>query len=222
MHTLVCLSSLFSLPFPSLPFSPRRICRRIPTLRSATKQCKSQPRVHSDACHNERRATFCFGPVGRKYRPFWIFNFQRSSKPLRAPPPSSCAPSRRVLPRPSSRCRLFVASSERAPGRTRALYDARHRCIFGKIEERARSRKIWINATKAFREIPRFRWERFSRNKVRSSLSSRPSLFRSTGDSYLRRILTYRSPSLFLSFSLLRSPPHAQESISRVDDFYGR
>lgn len=27
-------------------------------------------RAYSDACHNERRATFCFGPVGRKYRPF--------------------------------------------------------------------------------------------------------------------------------------------------------
>ena len=39
--------------------------------------------AYSDACHNERLATFCFGPVGRKYRPFWIFNFQRSSKPLR-------------------------------------------------------------------------------------------------------------------------------------------
>ena len=45
--------------------------------------------AYSDACHNERLATFCFGPVGRKYRPFWIFNFQRSSKPLRLsrPPP---------------------------------------------------------------------------------------------------------------------------------------
>lgn len=45
--------------------------------------------AYTDACHNERLATFCFGPVGRKYRPFWIFNFQRSSKPLRRylPPP---------------------------------------------------------------------------------------------------------------------------------------
>lgn len=81
-------------------------------------------RAYSDACHNERRATFCFGPVGRKYRPFWIFNFQRSSKPLRGP----------LLPRRSLSPFLFllvpipVASLPPPPSchaeeRTRALYD---------------------------------------------------------------------------------------------------
>lgn len=81
------------------------------TLRSATKQSAnhSTQRAYSDACHNERRATFCFGPVGRKYRPFWIFNFQRSSKPLRAPPPSAFPPVCLFLPRSRRHARLSAA-----------------------------------------------------------------------------------------------------------------
>lgn len=35
------------------------------------------------------RASFCFNSLERKYQPFWIFNFQRSSKPYHDPPDSS-------------------------------------------------------------------------------------------------------------------------------------
>lgn len=86
-------------------------------------------RAYSDACHNERRATFCFGPVGRKYRPFWIFNFQRSSKPLRAPPPSACPRSSPFcfFPFPLTRRASALASSNarvrKSVGCTHALYD---------------------------------------------------------------------------------------------------
>lgn len=43
-------------------------CRRYP--RVLQRNSANHSRAYSDACHNERRATFCFGPVGRKYRPF--------------------------------------------------------------------------------------------------------------------------------------------------------
>lgn len=43
-------------------------CRRYP--RVLQRNSANHSRTYSDACHNERRATFCFGPVGRKYRPF--------------------------------------------------------------------------------------------------------------------------------------------------------
>lgn len=67
----------------SRPSPCSRICRYPRCV--LQRNSANHSRAYSDACHNERRATFCFGPVGRKYRPFWIFNFQRSSKPLRGP-----------------------------------------------------------------------------------------------------------------------------------------
>lgn len=67
----------------SRPSPCSRICRYPRCV--LQRNSANHNRAYSDACHNERRATFCFGPVGRKYRPFWIFNFQRSSKPLRGP-----------------------------------------------------------------------------------------------------------------------------------------
>lgn len=85
---------------------PRRICRYPRCV--LQRNSANHSRAYSDACHNERRATFCFGPVGRKYRPFWIFNFQRSSKPLRAPPPSTF-PS---VPSPSPRSPLAARRVE--------------------------------------------------------------------------------------------------------------
>lgn len=58
------------------------------------RECKSVLQ-RNGANHSARTAmhvimnagrTFCFNSVERKYRPFWIFNFQRSSKSLPTPP----------------------------------------------------------------------------------------------------------------------------------------
>lgn len=123
-------------------------CRRYP--RVLQRNSANHSRTYSDACHNERRATFCFGPVGRKYRPFWIFNFQRSSKPLRAPPPLSSSlsplalPLARVLPPVGCCCRrtpppppplgrVHVALVyERAPSAL-VHYMVGHIVVFGEI-----------------------------------------------------------------------------------------
>lgn len=123
-------------------------CRRYP--RVLQRNSANHSRAYSDACHNERRATFCFGPVGRKYRPFWIFNFQRSSKPLRAPPPLSsslsppCPPS---CPRsPSRRLLLPPHSSSSSPARSsarRARIRKSAECT-GALYGRAH-RRLWRN-----------------------------------------------------------------------------
>lgn len=61
----------------------RRICRQ--RERESMKSARTQNhRVHiySDACHNECPGQlFVLIPSGGNIRPFWIFNFQRSSKP---------------------------------------------------------------------------------------------------------------------------------------------
>lgn len=168
IYTYTCRCSRFR------PSPCSRICRYPRCV--LQRNSANHSRAYSDACHNERRATFCFGPVGRKYRPFWIFNFQRSSKPLRgAPPPSTfpltlpVAPRSPVAPLPStSSCRARMR--ERIIGRECRLRGISEKSrIFRKISIKVEQTlvKIWRAHSIAFsKDTPSEWWQRVTRYQV--------------------------------------------------------
>lgn len=210
----------------SRPSPCSRICRYPRCV--LQRNSANHSRAYSDACHNERRATFCFGPVGRKYRPFWIFNFQRSSKPLRGP----LLPRRFLSPfllLPVPRCPaafplVLSRAYERAYYRT-GVSSSRN---FKKDLEFLEKIDIKVGQTlvEKWREHSMFLAKILRQsggNSLRdirwriSLCATRLPPPRPSHPTYERFLLPWIS-----YFSLLIPLTPAQESISRMDDFYGR